>query len=159
MTITNVTDKELQQAQLIAELEAEIERLKAAAKYAEHIDATPENQRETMLHDALTERNALRAQIEASRKQKPVGFVESAVRGAGGFHACFRSGVFAPSGTQLYAAPVVPEDVPTEATEVAQVAIESVLREYNYPANPKNAARAGWRACRLHIAAMKGAAA
>jgi len=49
------------------------------------------------------------------------------------------------------------ETVPTEVTEVAQVAIESVLREYNYPANPKNAARAGWRACRLHIAAMKGA--
>jgi len=114
MTITNLTDKELLQAQRIAELEAEVERLKVAAKYAEHIDATPENQRETMLHDALTERNALRAQIET---------------------------------------------VPTEVTEVAQVAIESVLREYNYPANPKNAARAGWRACRLHIAAMKGAAA
>jgi len=64
MTITNLTDRELSQTQRIAELEAEVERLKAAAKYAEHIDATPENQRETMLHDALTERNALRAQIE-----------------------------------------------------------------------------------------------
>jgi len=68
MTITNLTDKELQQAQRIAELEAEVERLKAAAKYAEHIDATPENQRETMLHDALTERNALRAQIETLQR-------------------------------------------------------------------------------------------
>jgi len=68
MTITNLTDKELLQAQRIAELEAEVERLKAAAKYAEHIDATPENQRETMLHDALTERNALRAQIEALQR-------------------------------------------------------------------------------------------
>jgi len=68
MTITNLTDKELSQAQRIAELEAEVERLKAAAKYAEHIDATPENQRETMLHDALTERNALRAQIETLQR-------------------------------------------------------------------------------------------
>jgi len=52
----------------IESLQAEVERLKVAAKYAEHIDATPENQRETMLHDALTERNALRAQIASARR-------------------------------------------------------------------------------------------
>jgi DNA-binding transcriptional MerR regulator len=48
--------------------------------------------------------------------------------------------------------------VPTEITEAARAAIEAMLEEYNYPANPHNAARAGWRACRLHIADMKGTA-
>lgn len=52
-------------ARHIESLSAEVERLTAAAKYAEHIDATPENQRETMLHDALTERDQLSAQLEA----------------------------------------------------------------------------------------------
>lgn len=47
-----------------------------AARYAEHIDATPENQRETMLYDTIKERDTLRQQlaesqalIEASRKE------------------------------------------------------------------------------------------
>jgi hypothetical protein len=57
-----------QAADVIESLQAEVERLKAAAKYAEHIDATPDNQRETMLHDALTERNALRTQIKSARR-------------------------------------------------------------------------------------------
>lgn len=35
--------------------------------YGELIDATPENQRETMLHDALTERDELQAQLTAER--------------------------------------------------------------------------------------------
>jgi len=101
MTITNLTDKELSQAQRIVELEAE-----NAALLKANLDCVDR------FNEIKLDYDALRAQIET---------------------------------------------VPTEVTEVAQVAIESVLREYNYPANPKNAARAGWRACRLHIAAMKGA--
>lgn len=46
------------------ELQSRVAELERAAKYAEHIDAMPENQRETMLHDALTERNALRVEVE-----------------------------------------------------------------------------------------------
>ena len=52
MTITTYTDREIA-------LKAEVERLKVAAKYAEHTDTTPENQRETMLHDLITERDGL----------------------------------------------------------------------------------------------------
>lgn len=37
--------------------------------YGELIDATPENQRETMLHDALTERDELQAQLTAERER------------------------------------------------------------------------------------------
>ena len=66
-------------------LKAEVERLKTAAKYAEHIDATPANQRETMLHDLITERNELRQQlaeaqslIEAGRKQETVAWLITA---------------------------------------------------------------------------------
>lgn len=51
----------------INDLRVEVERLRAAAKYAEHIDATPESQRETMLHDTLTERDALRAEVARLR--------------------------------------------------------------------------------------------
>lgn len=52
------------------------------------------------------EARALKAEAELQRleKQEPVGFVESAVRGAGGFHACLRQGVFVPAGANLYAA-------------------------------------------------------
>jgi regulator of replication initiation timing len=46
-------------------------------------------------------------------------------------------------------------DIPTEVTEVAQIAIAAMLKEYNYPANPSNAARAGWRACRLYLTSIK----
>lgn len=38
---------------------------------------------------------------------------------------------------------------PLESSEEAAEAIEATLREYNYPANAHNAARAGWRAARL----------
>jgi hypothetical protein len=63
--------------------------------------------------------------------------------------------------TPLYTHPspqAAPVEIPTEVTEIAQKAIAAMLKEYNYPANTNNAARAGWRACRLHIEAMKGAA-
>lgn len=53
---------ELEAADVLEAQAREIERLEGAAKYAEHIDATPENQRETMLHDALTERDTQAAQ-------------------------------------------------------------------------------------------------
>lgn len=43
-----------------------------------------------------------------------------------------------------------PVALPTEASEEANKAIRSMLLEYNYPANPQNAGRAGWRAARLY---------
>jgi hypothetical protein len=42
-----------------------------------------------------------------------------------------------------------------EDSEGAQTLIEAALREYNYPANPLNAARAGWYAARLHAAVLR----
>jgi hypothetical protein len=95
-----------------------------------------------------------RLQVEAIREQEPVAVVDKRIPG----DVRWMEFSVLPDGSKLFAAPVVADEVPTEVTEVARVAIETVLREYNYPANPSNAARAGWRACRLHIAAMKGAA-
>ena len=37
-----------------------------------------------------------------------------------------------------------------EDSDESNAAITAMLAEYNYPANPQNAGRAGWRACRLH---------
>jgi len=42
------------------------------------------------------------------------------------------------------------EPVPLESSEEAAKLIKAMLFEYGYPANPTNAARAGWRACRLY---------
>lgn len=42
--------------------------------------------------------------------------------------------------------------LPVESSDEAMAAIKAVLKEYNYPANPTNAARAGYRAARLHRA-------
>jgi regulator of replication initiation timing len=53
----------------IAQLEADNDRLRLAAKYCEEIDAAPENQRETMLYDTITERNQLRVEVERLRMQ------------------------------------------------------------------------------------------
>lgn len=50
-------------------LQKENAELKEAAKYAEHIDATPSNQRETMLYDTLIERDALKAESAAQAKR------------------------------------------------------------------------------------------
>lgn len=47
---------------LVRQLRAEIEQLKRAARYCEQIDATPENQRETMLYDLALERDHLWAE-------------------------------------------------------------------------------------------------
>jgi hypothetical protein len=52
-----------------------------------------------------------KAELAALKAQEPVGFVESAVRGAGGFHARLHEGVFMPAGTALYASPVAQEVV------------------------------------------------
>lgn len=49
-------------------LREENERLKIAAKYAEHIDATPENQLQTMLYDTCIERDALKSQLAELRQ-------------------------------------------------------------------------------------------
>lgn len=50
-------------------LQARVKELEVAAKYADHIDSTPENQRETMLYDTLVERDALKAENEAQAKR------------------------------------------------------------------------------------------
>jgi hypothetical protein len=52
---------------------------------------------------------------------------------------------------------VVPADIPTEVTEVARNAIAAMLKEYEHPNIPSNAARAGWRACRLYLTSIKEA--
>ena len=57
-------------------LAAECESLKVAAKYSEAVDATPENQRETILYDTLRERDALQAECEMMRRDVG-GLVES----------------------------------------------------------------------------------
>jgi hypothetical protein len=46
---------------------AENERLTVAAKYCEQIEATPENQRETMLYDLAVERDELKAEIDEDK--------------------------------------------------------------------------------------------
>lgn len=48
----------------VERLRGEVERLRIAAKYSEEVDATPENQRETILYDTLVERDALKADAE-----------------------------------------------------------------------------------------------
>ena len=72
----------------VAELEAELATAKLAAKYAEHIDATPENQWQTMLHDALTERGLLTLQLALCRDSVPQGYatkwLDDAVADPGG---------------------------------------------------------------------------
>ena len=42
--------------------------------------------------------------------------------------------------------------IPREDSQEAAKAIQAMLAEYQYPANPTNAARAGWRAARLYAA-------
>lgn len=54
-----------------------------------------------------------------------------------------------PAPQQQQAAPGA---VPLESSQAASDAIDAMLAEYNYPSNTKNAARAGWRACRLYSA-------
>jgi hypothetical protein len=49
------------------------------------------------------------------------------------------------------AAPVQPVAIPLENSEVASLAIQAMLAEYQFPSNPTNAARAGWRAARLYL--------
>ncbi len=45
-----------------------------------------------------------------------------------------------------------PVVIPREDSQEAANAIQATLAEYQYPANPTNAARAGWRAARLYTA-------
>ena len=107
-------------------LKAEVERLKTAAKYAEHIDATPANQRETMLHDLITERNELRQQlakaqalIEAIRKQEAVAWAYTHDNGRVDYFDCIdpveHARIEGSYKTKLYAAPVVAPDVLKDA--------------------------------------------
>lgn len=86
--IQHITDKERALAAQVAKLTAERDDLarkklsdqdayvamraerdawKEAAKYAEHIDATPENQLQTMLFDVLIERDSLKADADRYR--------------------------------------------------------------------------------------------
>lgn len=48
-------------------------------------------------------------------------------------------------------------EVVREDSEEAAEAIQAMLKEYGYPSNPTNAARAGWRACRLHTRPQQAA--
>lgn len=41
--------------------------------------------------------------------------------------------------------------IPVEGSEIADDLIREILKERDYPANPMNAARAGWRAARLYM--------
>ena len=50
-----------------------------------------------------------------------------------------------------------PVGLPLENSQEANDAIEAMLKEYNYPANPQNAGRAGWRAARLYTTAPAAA--
>lgn len=54
----------LHHAPEVTRLTKEVERLTIAAKYAEHIDATPENQLQVTLYDACIERDQFRAEVE-----------------------------------------------------------------------------------------------
>ena len=67
--------------------------------------------------EMLIERDAALARLAELEKQEPVGFVESAVRGAGGFHACLRQGVFVPAGANLYAAAGAPPVQPVQGLQ------------------------------------------
>lgn len=173
MTITTYTDREIALQKRVAELERCLQNESAARKNVAEMRATLATENDTLRQqlaaatqlaqlsgeiaaELKSDKLALEAAIEASRKQEPVAFLEMKYEGGHEYLAETYEG--ATNSFPVFAAPVVAPDVPTEITEVAQVAIENVLREYNYPANPKNAARAGWRACRLHIAAMGGAA-
>jgi len=71
-----VTNQMIWMQQEIAELRAALEalqaenaKLKESAKYSEHIDATPANQRETMLYDTLVERDTLRTENAEQAKR------------------------------------------------------------------------------------------
>ena len=55
-------------------------------------------------------------------------------------------------GSARYAQPVALESIPLESSEEAAKAIQEMLKKYDYPSNPTNAARAGWRAARLYSA-------
>lgn len=46
------------------------------------------------------------------------------------------------------------DPVPKAGGEVAEALIQAKLQDYGWPANPRNAGRAGWEACRLHIEAQ-----
>lgn len=48
-------------------------------------------------------------------------------------------------------------EVIREDSQEAAHAIQAMLKEYGYPSNPTNAARAGWRACRLSARPQKAA--
>lgn len=99
--------------------------LQAAQAEIERLQTTVKHLSDAAANATFAEKAAL-AQLAELSKQEPVGFVESAVRGAGGFHACFNQGVFVPAGSQLYAAPAVQ---PSQA-DAQDAARYRWLREY-----------------------------
>ena len=52
--------------------------------------------------------------------------------------------------TAVYSSLFYRRDIPAENTAEADEAISEMLKVYDYPANPHNAGRAGWRAARLY---------
>jgi hypothetical protein len=77
----------------------------------------------------------------AQEGPKPVGRVRYWPMGQDDIHWMGESKPAA--GTVLYAGPVSPI-----AARAIPIAPQELLKEYNYPANTDNAARAGWEACR-----------
>jgi uncharacterized protein YfcZ (UPF0381/DUF406 family) len=78
--------------QQLAEAQAQVKELEVSAKYAVHIDATPENQRETMLYDALIERDNLRQQLAEAQALAVTNIMVDVVPGDGsGFEVYARS--------------------------------------------------------------------
>ena len=63
---------------LVENLTAERDELVIAAKYAEHIDTTPENQLQTMLYDTLVERDALKSGTNYMAVGNAIAAMESA---------------------------------------------------------------------------------
>ena len=103
---------------------AEVERLKRGESMNEWVAL-------------LTENGELRTQLAAAQGQEPIGFVESAVRGAGGFHARFSSGVFIPAGTPLFATPVPQQPAAAQKMATPYITQEQFDRVFPDAPQPK----------------------
>ena len=134
---------------------AEIENLKAYAMHERSLGAEGPM---IALNDMTQECDQLRARIAELEGQEPVATlvigIEDAERGTAGFDLLnFKLPV---GNYKLFIAPgAAPREfIPCENTQEANDAIETMLAEYNYPANTRNAGRAGYRAARLMMEKM-----
>lgn len=151
-----------------------IELLDALEAQAREIDGGKKDQRENLSNqcELQAEVNTLKAELVAIRAQEPVEIVWQMRTRLGGrewsrWGECADRNLNDPRQQSagpmdmefrpLYTSPVVDVnaglvELPKEDTEEANKAITSMLAEYQYPANPQNAGRAGWRAARLYTA-------